>query len=204
MTDLPKIPETVAAYLRDAAVRTAVEALLMVEADTLPPGLEWSDLDTYYRARGGAELTRHDMAHYLRQLWTCVWGDRIGAGWRPATLEELVDEGYAVTPTEIWSEKSFSAYHYRKQHVLYTGVELEPNTLRIFFSVEEWEDEVVLLTEDVPPFHWHDDTTWLGWQVLETKCAVRGALPDFDEVLGAAATALAAAETAAVASRIVG
>ncbi|MGN8001148.1 hypothetical protein [Sphingomonas sp. 22176] len=201
MTDGPEMPATVAAYLRDPAVRTAVDALLTVEADTLPPGLEWSELDTYYRARGGAELARHDMAHFLRQLWKAIWGDQIGSQWEPAPLAELVDEEYAVTPDLIWNEKSFTVYHYQKPYVLYTDVELEPHALSIAFSIEDEEAEVVLIDEDYAPFGWHDDDAWSGWQVFEAKCEVRGALPDLAPLRKAAATAIAASDCAVDASR---
>lgn len=201
MTDELEMPATVTAYLQDPAVHTAVDALLTIEADTLPPGLEWDELITYYRARGGAELTRHDLAHFLQQLWKTIWGDQVGPRWQLAPLGELVDEEYAVTPEQIWSENSFTAYHYQKPYVLYTDVGLEQHTLSISFSIEDEPADVVLIDEDCPPFRWHDDDTWSGWQVLEAKCEVRGKLPDLAPLRKAAAIALAAAEEAVAASR---
>lgn len=200
MTDVIAMPATVAAYLQEPAVRTAVEALLEVQADVLPPGLEWDELDTYYRARGGAELTRHDMAHLLRQLWKTIWGQRIGSHWRPAPLEEMVEEEYAVTPEQIWGEKSFTVYHYQKPYVLYTDVRVEPHALSIAFSIEDEDEEDVLIVDDLPPFCWRDDDDWSGWQVAGKECNPRGSLPDLSPLLEAAASAYAAAE-AAVAAR---
>lgn len=201
MTDQPELPATVASFLSDPAVRTAVEALLAVDADTLPPGMEWTDLETYYRACGGAELTRHDMAHFLRRLWMKIWGVQIGPHWRPAPLSELVDEEYAVTPERIWDEKSFTVYHYQKPYVLYTDVKLEPNALSIAFSIEDEED--VLMEDDFPPFRWsdEDDESWSGWQVLHEACEPRGTLPDLAPLLEAAAAAYGAAEAAVSAHR---
>lgn len=201
MTDKPEIPATVASFLTDPAVRTAVEALLAVDADTLPPGLEWTDLDTYYRARGGAELTRHDMAHFLRQLWIRVWGAQIGPHWQPGPLIELLDEEFAVTPEQIWEEKSFTIYHYQKPYVLYTDVKLEPNALSIAFSIEYAED--VLMEDDFPPFRWsgEDEANWSGWQVLHERCEPRGTLPDLAPLLEAAAAAYLAAEKAVITHR---
>jgi len=142
-----EMPATVAAYLQDPAVRTAVEALLEVDSDVLPPGLEFDELDTYYRARGGAELTRHDMAHLLRQLWKRIWGGQIGPHWQPAPLEEVVEEEYAITPDVIWEEKSFTVYHSQGPYVLFTDVKVEPHALSIAFSVEN-EEEGVLIRND--------------------------------------------------------
>lgn len=201
MTDKPEMPATIAAFLKDPAVRTAVEALLTVGDNTLPPGLEWDELDTYYRARGGAELTRHDMAHYLRQLWKTIWGDHVGPQWLPAPLGELIEEEYAVTPSMIWNEKSFTVYHYQKPYVLYTDVELGPNALSIAFSIEDDEEGVVLMDEDFESFRWRDDNIWNGWQVFESKVDARGELPDLALLRTAAVNALAAADAAVATSR---
>lgn len=201
MTDGPEMPATVAAYLRNPAVHTAVEALLAVGADSLPPGLEWDELDTYYRARGGAELTRHDMAHFLRQLWRAIWGDQIGPHWQPAQLGELVDEKYGVTPELVWSEKGFTVYHYQTPYVLYTGVALQPHALSIGFSIETEDAEVVLIDEDFASFRWRDDEAWSGWLVFEVKFAVRGEQLDLAPFRREAAIALAAADKAVAVSR---
>jgi len=203
MTVQPEMPATVASFLTDPAVRTAVEALLAVKADTLPPGLEWVDLDTYYRARGGAELTRHDMAHFLRQLWQCIWGSQTGPHWKPAPISELVDEEYAVTPEQIWDEKSFTVYHYQKPYVLYTDIKLEPHALSIAFSIEDEEEGDVLMADDFPPFRWsgEDEENWSGWQVLHEPCEPRGTLPNLDRLLKAAAAAYLTAEQAVITRR---
>jgi hypothetical protein len=193
MIDDTQMPATVSAFLREPAVRTAVEALLEMKPDMLPPGLEWEELDTYYLARGGAELTRHDMAHLLRRLWTRIWGLQIGPHWQPAPPEELVHGGYAVTPNKIWDEKSFTLYHYQKPYILYTDVKLEPHALSIAFSIEE-EGGDVLIFDDHPPYRWRDDESWSGWQVMEQECTPRGMLPDLGRLLEAAALAYSAAE----------
>lgn len=195
-----EMPATVAAFLQEPAVRTAVEALLKVPVDVLPPGLTFEELDTYYRARGGAELTRHDMAHLLRQLWQSIWGDRFGAQWQPAPLEELLEEEYAITPDQIWREKSFTVYHYDRPYVLYTDVKLEPHALSIAFSIEDCDEDDVLIVDDLAPFRWRDDDDWSGWQVATFDCDPKGSLPDLSPLIQAAVHAYSSAE-AAVASR---
>ena len=194
------LPATVAAYLQDPAVRAAVDALLEVRASVLPPGLEWEELDTYYRARGGAELTRHDMAHLLRQLWKEIWGRQISSQWRPAPLEELVEAELAVTPNQIWEEKSFSVYHSRESSFLYTNVRLEPNALSIAFYIGDENDEDLLI-DDSGPFLWRDDEIWPGWWVTQLECAPRGKLPYAASLLDAAELAYSAAEKAVAARR---
>ncbi|MGC5799053.1 hypothetical protein [Sphingomonas sp. NFX23] len=204
MTDEPKMPATVAAFLDSPAVRTAVEALLAMEAGALPPGLEWDELDTYYLARGGAELTRHDMAHFLRLLWRTIWGRRLGPHWRPAPLEELVDEEYAVTPEVIWAEKSFTTYHYQEPYVLYTDVRLGPSALSIAFSIEDDDADETLIERHFPPFRWSapGSREWSGWLVLQVPCEPRGTLPPLAILVEAAAAAYAAAEEAVAAHRL--
>ncbi len=199
MNDHIEMPSTVAAYLGDPAVRTAVDALLEVGADTLPPGLEWEEFGTYYLARGGAELTRHDLGHLLRELWGRIWGPLIGPHWQQAPVEEMISEGYAVTPAQIWSEKSFTVYHYQKPYVLYTDVKLEPRALSIAFSVEDDDAGEVLIVDDFSPFRWRDDEDWSGWQVTGVECEPRGTLPSLRSLLAAAASAYFAAEQAVAA-----
>lgn len=196
MNNQIEMPATVAAFLQEPAVRTAVEALLEVDPDKLPPGLELEELDTYYRARGGAELTRHDMAHVLRQLWKQIWGRQIGSHWRPAPLEEMVDAEFAVTPDQIWDEKSFTVYHYQEPYVLYTDIKVEPHALSIAFSIEHEDDEEVLIENDFAPFRWRNDENWSGWQVFTEKCNPKGSLPDLSPFLAAAARAYSASEAA--------
>lgn len=199
-----EMPATVAAFLKEPAVRAAVDALLAVDAGKLPPGLELEELDSYYRARGGAELTRHDMAHFLRQLWSRIWGERIGPHWEPAPLDELIDYKYAVTPEQVWDEKSFTIYHYQRPYVLYTDVRLEPRALSIAFSIEEEDAEEILIDGKFPPFRWseEDNKDWSGWQVFQTPCEPRGSLPDLAPILDAARAAYAAAESAVAAHRV--
>lgn len=194
-----EMPATVAAFLQQPAVRAAVEALLKVEPDVLPPGLEFEELDTYYRARGGAELTRHDMAHLLRQLWKRIWGRQIGPDWRPAPLEEMVEEEYAVTLDQIWDEKSFTVYHYQTPYVLYTDVKVEPHALSIAFLVEDGEEESVPDLDVLSPFRWRDDEDWRGWHVTVLECDPKGSLPDLSPLLEAAAHAYSVAEAAVAA-----
>ena len=195
-----ELPATVTAFLQDPAIRTAVEALLEVGPDVLPPGLQFEELDTYYRARGGAELTRHDLAHLLRQLWKRIWGEQIGSHWSPAPLEELVGDDYAITPDQIWDEKSFTVYHYQGPYVLYTDVKVEPHALSIAFSIEDGEDEEVLIVDEILPFRWRDDEIWSGWHVTSLECDLTGSLPDLSPLFEAAVHAYSAAE-AAVAGR---
>lgn len=195
-----EMPPTVSAFFADPAVRTAVEALLEMEADVLPPGLQFAELDTYYRARGGAELTRYDIAHLLQRLWNWIWGRQIGPHWCPATLDEMIEEDLAVTPEQIWADKSFTVYHHQNDYVLYTNISIAPGSLGIAFSLEHGTSGEVLILEDFPPFRWHDDEDWSGWQVTTTKFDPKGSLPDLSPLLEAAMNAWSAAE-ATVATR---
>lgn len=195
------MPATVAAYLQDPAVHTAVEALLEVPADTLPPGLELDELESYYHARGGAELTRYDMAHFLRQLWQMIWGRQIGPHWRPALLEDLVSEDYAVTPERSWDEKSFTVYHCQNQYLLYTDVRIERRAISVAFSIEDDENEDVLIEDDLTPFRWRSDDDYSGWQVVSVEYNPRSGPPDLSSLQKVATLAYSAAEAAVAAKR---
>lgn len=194
MTNEIGFPATVAAYFSDPAVRNAVEALLEVDCDSLPMGLEGEELDTYFRARGGAELVKYDMAHVLYKLWTTIWGELIGPHWVAAPFDELVNEEFAVTADQIWREKSFTVYHRAKPYILYTDVHIESHALYIAFSIENEEKDEVLLQEDFLPFRWRADDKWAGWQVMAVKITSRGALPELSPLLEAAQAAYSAVE----------
>lgn len=66
-------PASVSAYLFDPVVRTGVDALLAVEADDLPTGLEWGVLQDYLAARTAAELTRYEWSIMVHRLWAMAW-----------------------------------------------------------------------------------------------------------------------------------
>lgn len=177
MTELSETPETVRGYLADPAIRTGVDALLKFGGGALPHGLRLDELGAYFTARGSAELTMYDMAETLRQLWSLVWGARLGPEWTAAPLEELIREDYAVTPRSCWEERSFSHYHRHEPHILYTSVQITERQTSVAFSIEV-EAGDPLWSADFAPFAWRDDDEWWGWLVF--SISTNPSRADFD------------------------
>lgn len=170
-----ELPASVMAYLSTAAVRSGVDALLAVEADALPDGLEWPELGDYLAARAAAELTRSEWAVMIQRLWREVWASIERDGWRPAPLEEMVENENAVTPETCWKRQRFSVWHTRGRQMLFTAVRATRSTTQIAFSLEARR---VLIREDGGEFTWTDTSDWDGWQVATIRCSP--ASPEFD------------------------
>ncbi len=156
-------PASVSAYLSDPVVRTGVDALLAIETDDLPIGLEWGELQDYLAARTAAELTRHEWATMARRLWTMAWKCVEADVWRQVPLSVLVAEECAVTPYACWDIQGFSLYHEYKGLFLYTGVGVTRIGTQLAFSLEN--SKRILLGEDADQFRWSEQGTWSGWSV---------------------------------------
>lgn len=127
------LPPTVRDYLNDAAIRTGVDALLGVKDKSLPPGLLHEELAGYYAARAAAELVRFDWASALLSLWNATWGSVLEPAWKPAPLDTLVKEGFAVTPAACWDEDAICLYHEIGAHFLATAVSFDHQETVIAF-----------------------------------------------------------------------
>lgn len=160
MTNKTDLPKSVTSYLADPATRAGVDALLAVEAHSLPPEIEWDELGDYFAARAVAELTRAEFAVALHALWRTVWGVVIPRTWRMPDPEDLVEEGQSVSTGEIWEGKAFSLYHDRGDLALFTLVGLHRRRLTVAFSLERKEKPQI--RGDLGGFTWRDDSNWEG------------------------------------------
>lgn len=170
-----RLPSSVRAYLSDPAVRTGVDALLAIPADSLPDGLEWHELGHYLSARAAAELTRGEWAVTLHQLWQSLWGAIEDEGWRPAQPDELLEHSYEATPEACWRKQMFATWHVKGKMTLYTAVRLTRSTTQVAFSLETTRP--VLKSAD-EHFDWIDDERWGGWLVATERRSVADV--DFD------------------------
>ena len=166
------LPDSVRDYLQDPAIRFAVDALLALRPDKMPPDLELHELPTYLAARSAAEMTRYEFAATSYQLWSAVWAPLL-EDWEPARFDELMANAMAVSPTQCWEEKGFNIWHRRDGRYLYTAVAIAPKSTSIAISLE---DDVKVLTETASNFVWTESDDWNGWLVHEQA----GGLADDD------------------------
>jgi hypothetical protein len=192
MLDRPTLPKSVADYLSDSATRAGVEALLAVEADTLPPEIEWDELGDYLAARAVAELTRAEFALAMHTLWQSIWGRLVSATWDAQNPERMDEEGQAVSTGAIWNEKAFTLFHKRDGATLYTLVGLHRRKLTIAFSLERRDRAQI--KSDVDGFTWRDDTQWAAWMLAEGLAPSGNNNPDLSSLQVAAERAMTAVE----------
>jgi hypothetical protein len=187
------LPKSASDYLADPATRAAVDALLAVDADSLPPEVEWEELDDYFAARAVAELTRAEFAVGMHALWRAIWAPVIPTTWKMPDPEELVEEGQSVSTGAIWEAKSFSLFHERGDLALFTLVGLNRRRLTLAFSCERRGKPQI--KGDLGEFTWRDDSYWDRWMLLTpgVTSAADGTL-DVSELQAAAKLAIAAVE----------
>ena len=162
------IPDSVSAYLSDPAIRAGVDALLDVNEGALPPELELSEFGDYLAARAAAGLTKLEWAVMVHSLWNTIWAPLVQKPWTFSSLDELVDEDIAITPSECWASESFQMYHRQGEYILRTAVLVERRKTSVAFSIET-NDGGVLIGEDIDKFVWKDDDYWNGWLMFSVE-----------------------------------
>jgi len=185
-----ELPATLRGYLTEPAIRTGVDALLMVKSDSLPPDLRIDELGDYYAARAAAELTRYDWAAALYGLWTRIWAETLDNRWSQVSTETLMDDGHSVTPVACWDDEGFCVYHSKGSVTLSTGISFDSGTTQISFSVDN--DQGPMLRRDLTPFKWcdEDDDDWPEWLVFNYPVSPLDPLFQFDELRNAASKAV--------------
>lgn len=72
--DNMEIPQSVREYVTDGSVRRAVNELLRIPADGILDGLEWSELERFYRAQLAARQLESEWAIFGILAWQEIWG----------------------------------------------------------------------------------------------------------------------------------
>ncbi len=116
------LPESVAHFISDARVRSAVTLLL--DSKQQPDGLEWTEVPDYYRAHLAAHQTKAEWALALEQLWSELWPDHL-SGWQPLLPDRQArEEDLTIDLDYLFDEGNFKRAFQRGQFVLYTAVTL--------------------------------------------------------------------------------
>ncbi len=168
-----------------------IDALLAVDADSLPPEIEWAELGDYFAARAVAELTRAEFAIAMHRLWLEIWEPIIKKRWDLPLPGELDEAGQGVSTGVIWDEKVFYLYHRCGKRELYTLVGVDRRKVTVAFSVEQRDK--ALIKGGLDDFTWRDDGQWPAWMLY-----MHGILPDSER--GMDVTPLRAAAEAAMAA----
>ena len=193
MAEQLTFPKSVEAYLLDSAVRTGVDSLLNIKSNSLPNGLMWNELSSYYGAYAVAHLTKAEWAAAMFDLWVTVWGSCLPSGWNPAAFEKQIEEEMLLTPQECWNGKCLLAQHQMGDLLLYTGVVATPAHLQIAFSLESSaqsrSQKGPIIKDAGGEYVWQDDEDWWGWNVATFPGCVADPQFDLGPVLAAATSA---------------
>lgn len=120
-----KFPDSVSRYLSEADVLTAAELLI----DSDPSDLHadgWDRLKSYYRAYAGAQALRSAWAEALVDLWTEIWGECLGTGWRALSPHEQAKEAdWHVDLETLWDDSEYVRVFSKNGDFLVQGVRLD-------------------------------------------------------------------------------
>ena len=193
------LPESVAAWLTDSAVRMAVNALLELDWKSLPEELEWRELRDYHTARAAAELTRSEWVIALQDAWQEVWGNQINSDWLIWSPAQLLEDDNYITVDATWRENAFTVVHERRELLLFTAIEFEPHVTKILFGLEPKDDDWFLVEGKPERFAWRTKAKepWWQWNMLSVPGNLATNAELLHDLIASAGEALTVCEAAA-------
>lgn len=103
-----QLPESVHRFCKDSRTASAVELLLSGKSPKVPDGLQWDELEDFYRACLAAQQTRIEWSITMWRLWETVFAD-LHSGWRPSTIARQADDSDIDLGIEsLWQEGEFT------------------------------------------------------------------------------------------------
>jgi hypothetical protein len=192
---LISIPESVHRYLTSSRLQSAVDLLLSGKSPKTPDGLQWDELQDFYRACLAAQQTRIEWAITLELFWTAVFADQV-SGWRPSGIKEQYDDSdLRIDVQHLWDESEFARDLSRDGYYMEALVELDVDDgVRIAVCLYKDGSPV-----DLPPVAGStriDEWIYSAWEPITDNPRL-----DCTRLRGAARAALNAVESAARAVR---
>lgn len=103
-----QLPESVHRYCTDGRTTSAVDILLSDKSPKVPDGLQWEELEDFYRACLAAQQTRVEWSIAMWRLWEAVFAD-LHTGWRPSTIAKQADDSEIdLGIGTLWQEGVFT------------------------------------------------------------------------------------------------
>lgn len=88
-----KVPESIASFVHEGAIRRAVREVLKIPGDRVLEGLDWSELERFYRAQLAARQLEAEWAIFGLSAWTAIWADLL-TDWTALTPDEQEEGDY--------------------------------------------------------------------------------------------------------------
>ncbi len=192
---LISIPESVHRYMTSSRLQSAVDLLLSGKSPKTPDGLQWDELQDFYRACLAAQQTRIEWAMTIELFWTAVFADQV-SGWRPSGIKEQYDDSeLRIDVQHLWDESEFARDLSRGGYYMEALVELDVDAgVRIAVCLYKDGSPV-----DLPPVAGStriEEWIYSAWEPITEDPRL-----DCTRLRGAARAALNAVESAARAVR---
>lgn len=157
------LPESVHRYCTDDRIRSAVDLLLSRKSPKMPDGLQWNEVQDFYRACLAAQQTQIEWALALESVWTAIFADQT-VGWRPSSIsQQTKDSSIRLDVEYLWENGEFTRDLVRADHYLQALVELHSdNGLRIAMGL--WSCDQLIDVNVLSGFRVIDGWLYSGWE----------------------------------------
>lgn len=86
------VPQSIRDYIVDPSVRRAINLLFkLADEDTILDGLEWGELQAYYRAQLAARQFESEWGIFGLRAWGYIWGGLL-ENWKPLSPSEQTQD----------------------------------------------------------------------------------------------------------------
>ncbi|MHA3793044.1 hypothetical protein [Sphingomonas sp. YL-JM2C] len=162
---LMTLPESVHSYCTKPRIKAAVDLLLSSKTPKIPDGLQWSEVEDFYRAWLGAQQTRAEWAIAMNRLWYVSFPD-LKSEWQAVSIVKQADESEEyVDLLSVWTEGTFTRDFVHGEYWLELQVELDVDEgLRA--NVALWKDGWSIKMARPPSSLLVDDWLCSEWLVI--------------------------------------
>jgi hypothetical protein len=122
------LPESFCWYMQ-AENMTALERLK--EQKTPPPGLDWNEVEQFYRSQYAYTVIQFDYYLFLREAWERVWGEALGEAlqqkeaFTPFSAGEYAVYNVSPAPEDVWEDRLVRAYHGKEGETWWFGIAVD-------------------------------------------------------------------------------
>lgn len=156
------LPESYRAWLKDAAVRSAVDHILSCKKLEVPADLEWDGLPDFHAAVLAAHQVRCDFATALHDLWKNVWKPALKDCGLADSLEPLSfneQQELLVYPCDtysLWESGVLDCVYGKGDHKVGLGVAIDLKQAWLTVWLLDGNDEVLTTSLD-PGDAWNSE-----------------------------------------------
>lgn len=167
MTCQLQLPQSLADYLNNKGVATAVDQLLLQKNDYLPSDLGWDEVIDYYDALLMAAKVRRDYLETLMEISKNIW--QLDECWKEFSIDKL-EPSEQPSPDVVWNDSFYRVFELGNNSGkrLYTAVVINPGQGVIAYM----KLGGIEITQDLSPL-WSKEDEY-GYRSTKKNLAVPG------------------------------